>query len=142
MYGIRNLTHWNPWAELERIQTEFERGGVSPGSTLQSPAIDVWGDGDGLRLRALVPGVKPEDLEIGVEGDTLTIRGTIQGAGAPPEGRWIRRERAGGTFQRALQLPFTVDATHVTARLANGVLEMSLPRTAAEKPRRIPIQAT
>lgn len=141
MYGIRNLNHWNPWAELERFQAEFERGVPSLGATLQSPAIDVWSEGEGLRLRALVPGVKPEDLEITVEGDALTLRGTIAAAGAQAKDRWLRRERASGTFARSLQLPFAVDAEAVKARLANGVLEVELPRSAAEKPRRIPVQA-
>ncbi|MBL8862092.1 MAG: Hsp20/alpha crystallin family protein [Planctomycetes bacterium] len=142
MFSIRHLSPWNPWEELERFHAEFERGAQSLGSALQGPSIDVWSEGDDLRLRALLPGVRPEDLEVTVEGDQLTLRGTIESAGAPSEGRWIRRERMGGSFQRTLQLPFAIEADAVKARLVHGVLELELPRAAAEKPRKIQVQAT
>jgi HSP20 family protein len=140
MFSIRHLAPWNPWEELARFHAEFERGAPSLGSTLHGPGVDVWSVGDDLRLRALLPGVRPEDLEITVEGDRLTLRGKIEAAGAPSEGRWIRRERMAGTFERTLELPFSIDADAVKAQLAHGVLEMELPRAAAEKPRRIQVR--
>ncbi len=147
MYGIRHLHlrnpgSWSPFEELERLQASLERGGVALGGANSGPAIDVWSEGDTLRLRALVPGVKPEDLEITVEGDSLTIRGSNAATGPRNGDRWLLRERAGGKFARTLQLPFAVEADAVKARVANGVLEMELPRSAAEKPRRIPVQTT
>ncbi len=145
MYGIRHLhlrnpAAWSPFEELERLQASFARGGIALGGASAGPAIDVWNEGDTLRLRALVPGVKPEDLEITVEGDELTIRGTLAAEGPQSGDRWLLRERAGGKFARTLQLPFAVEADAVKARVANGVLEMELPRSESEKPRRIPIQ--
>lgn len=140
MYGIRNLTTWNPFGPLELLQAEFERGGLAASRAHAGPSVEVWSEGDDLRLRALVPGLAPEDLEIHVRGDTLTLRGKVDEAAADAAERWLRRERAGGSFTRTLQLPFAIDADGVKARLANGVLEMELPRSAAEKPRRIPVQ--
>jgi HSP20 family protein len=140
MFSIRHLAPWNPWVELEKFHAEFERGAASLTQDLHGPGVDVWPHGEDLRLRALLPGVRPEDLEVTVEGQRLTLRGTIQTAGAPSEGRWIRRERVGGTFQRTIELPFAIDAEGVKARLAHGVLEMELPRAAAEKPRRIQVR--
>lgn len=140
MYGIRNLTTWNPWGPLERLHAEFERNGRSLANVVAHPSIDVWSDGDDLRLRALVPGVAPEQLEIEIEGDQLTLRGRTANGGEQPNERWLRRERAAGAFTRTLQLPFAIDADGVQARLANGVLEMTLPRSAAAKPRRIQVR--
>ena len=145
MYGIRrihlpNPGTWNPFQELERFQAQIGRGGVAASVTNAAPAIDVWSEGEGLRLSALLPGVKPEDLEITIEGDELTIRGTVATSGPRDGDRWLRRERASGTFARTLQLPFAIDADGVKARLANGVLLMELPRSAAEAPRRIAVQ--
>lgn len=140
MYGIRNLTTWNPFGPLERLQAEFERGGLAASRAHTGPSVDVWSEGDDLRLRALIPGLKAEDLEIHVRGDTLTLRGKADDTQFAAGERWLRRERAGGAFTRTLQLPFAIDADGVKARLVNGVLEMELPRSAAEKPRRIPVQ--
>ncbi len=132
MYGIRNLTTWDPFGPLERLQAEFERSGLAATRAHNGPSVDVWSEGDDLRLRALIPGLEPEHLEIHVRGDTLTLRGQVDdGVGAAGD-RWLRRERAGRAFTRTLQLPFAIDA--------DGVLEMELPRSAAEKPRRIPVQ--
>jgi len=103
---------------------------------------EVVREGDGLRLRALVPGMKPEDLEITVQGDALTIRGQRAAGGQNAGERWLRQERGSGTFARSLQLPFAIHADGVKARLANGVLEMEIPRSAAEQPRRIQVQNT
>jgi HSP20 family protein len=139
MYSIRHRNVPEPWDVLDRVQAEFERMGAALENT-QSPAIDVWSEGDDLRLRALLPGVQPEQLEISVEGDALTLRGTRAEPGAGADDRWIRKERASGAFVRWLQLPFEVQADSVKARLANGVLEMELPRAETAKPRRILVQ--
>ncbi len=140
MYAIRNLDSWNPWAPLERLRAELERGGRSLGDVVCYPSIDVWSVGEDLVLRALIPGVAPEQLELEVRGEELTLRANVPGAGASTDERWLRRERGPTVFTRTLTLPFAVDADGVKARLANGVLEMTLPRSAAEKPRRIRVQ--
>lgn len=147
MYGIRHLrlqnpNSWSPFEEFERLHARLERGGVSLPSAPAAPTLQVWSEGDGLRLSALLPGVKPEDLEINVQGDALTIRGTRAASGAEDGERWLRHERSTGAFAHSLQLPFAIQADGVKARLANGVLEMELPRSAAEAPRRIPLQGS
>jgi len=144
MYGIRHLlqnpTAWSPFEEFERLHARLERGGVSLPSAPSAPTIQLWSEGDGLRLSALLPGVRPEDLEISVQGEALTIRGTRATSGAEDGQRWLRQERSTGAFAHSIQLPFAIHADGVKARLANGVLEMELPRSAAEAPRRIPVQ--
>ncbi len=140
MYGIRHPRQRQPFGPLERLQAEFERGGLHSLPTSAAPTLEVWSEGDDLRLRALIPGVAPDDIEISVQGDVLTLGGGVRDAEPRAGDRWLRRERANGSFTRTLQLPFAIDADGVKARLANGVLELELPRSAAEKPRRIPVQ--
>jgi len=145
MYGIRhsslrNPSSWSPFEEFERLHARRERGGVSFPSGPPAPTIHIWTEGDGLRLAALVPGMKPEELEITIQSEALTIRGTRPSSGPEGDERWLRHERGTGAFAHSLLLPFAIDADGVKARLANGVLEMELPRSAAEAPRRIAVQ--
>lgn len=141
MYSIRHRLARDAWDVLGQFQAEFERAGAALEGS-QTPAVDVWRDGDDLRLRALLPGVQAEQLEIAVEGDALTIRGTRAASDAGADDRWIRKERASGAFVRRFQLPFEIQVDGVEAKLAHGVLEMRLPRAEAEKPRRIPVQGS
>ncbi len=145
MYSIRHLrvrnpSSWSPFEEFERLHARRERDGVSLPSAPPTPTIHLWTEGDGLRLAALVPGMKPEELEINIQSDALTIRGTRPSSGPEGDGRWIRHERDTGAFAHSLHLPFAIDAAGVKARLANGLLEIELPRSPAEAPRRIPVQ--
>jgi len=88
-------------------------------------------DENGLHVRAVLPGVAPERLEIEVEGRWLTLRGTR----APD----ASEEDATPTFTRRLQMPFAIDGEASTAHLEHGVLTLSLPRPAADAPRRIAV---
>ncbi|MCU0521459.1 MAG: Hsp20/alpha crystallin family protein [Anaerolineae bacterium] len=103
------------------------------------PAMNVWTNPDGAIVTAELPGINPEDLEISVQGDTLTLRGN-RSADALGEGEaYHRRERGNGQFQRAFQLPFAVDAAKVEATYELGVLSITLPRAESDKPRKIQV---
>jgi HSP20 family protein len=102
------------------------------------PLINVFNDGEDFVLVAELPGVKKEDLDIQVRGDTLRIQGKKmvsydEGASAH------RRERAAGQFDRTLTLPAEVDATKVNAEYRDGVLTLRLPRAESAKPRTVTI---
>jgi HSP20 family protein len=102
------------------------------------PLINVFNDGEDFVLVAELPGVKKEDLDIQVRGDTLRIQGkkTI----AYEEHASVhRRERAAGQFDRTLTLPAEVDAAKVTAEYRDGVLTLRLPRAESAKPRTVNI---
>jgi HSP20 family protein len=102
------------------------------------PLVNVFNDGDDFVVVAELPGVKKEDLEIQVRGDTLRIQGkkTI----AYDESASIhRRERAAGQFDRTLTLPDEIDAAKVAAEYRDGVLTLRLPRVEAAKPRTVTI---
>ncbi len=102
------------------------------------PLINAFIDGDDFVVVAELPGVKKEDLDVQVRGDTLRIRGTK--TIAYDENASIhRRERAAGEFDRTLTLPDDVDAAKVSADYRDGVLTLRLPRAESAKPRNVTI---
>jgi HSP20 family protein len=105
------------------------------------PAMNVWTSQDGVVVTAELPGLNPDDIDISVASDTLTLVGKREGDECSGNVRFHRRERACGTFKRSLQLPFQVEAGTVKATFEKGVLEIVLPRAEADKPRKITIKA-
>ncbi|MBX9771589.1 MAG: Hsp20/alpha crystallin family protein, partial [Candidatus Obscuribacterales bacterium] len=88
---------------------------------------------------AEVPGISPEDVDISLLNDTLTIRGSRKPDSLKEGESRHRHERGYGQFTRSLQLPFGVNSEQVQAHVANGVLQITLPRAEAEKPRKISV---
>ena len=138
----------NPWTifdELESIQSDMNRllsGAEAPRRARAAyPPLNVWSTADGLVLDAEMPGVDPQDVEISVVGDELSLRGKVN-VQEPAAGETVlRRERPAGEFQRTLQLPFRANAGAVKATFKNGILRISIPRSEEEKPRKIAIEA-
>jgi len=132
------------WREMERLQREMNRvfDAFYP-SRLQAapgyPAMNVWTDEEGLVVTAEVPGVNPEDIDISVVGDVLTLTGERKPDQVKEDARYHRQERGYGKFTRTLQLPFLVDADKVEATFKDGVLTISMVRAEADRPRRIKV---
>jgi HSP20 family protein len=104
------------------------------------PATNVWTNEDGVVVSAELPGVTPEDIDISVVNDTLTVSGTRKPEEA--EGAtYTRRERGHGEFARTFQLPFHVQGDRVEATFDKGVLHITLPRAEEDKPKRIEVKA-
>jgi HSP20 family protein len=105
------------------------------------PAMNLWEDADFVYAEAELPGIKLEDLEITVTGDSqFSMKGTRQLV--EPKGvEWHRQERAFGSFDRAFTLPVSVDPSKVEARLENGVMTIKMAKSAAAKPRKIPVKS-
>lgn len=103
------------------------------------PAVNIYDDGESFLVRAEIPGVSKDSLDISARGDQLTIRGerVLEPVEAPAS--YHRREREGGQFRRTVTLPQPVDASRVRATYADGVLEVTLPRVAEAQPRKIQI---
>jgi len=141
-YGIRT-----PWREMERLQRDlnrlfsdsFSRAGGRVGPSY--PAINVWTNQDGAIVTAELPGVNPEDIDISVVGETLTLTGSRQPNALQDGEKYHRRERNFGKFSRTFQLPFQVVANKVEATFKNGVLHISLPRAEEDKPKKITIKS-
>lgn len=137
----RGIATWNPWSDLERMENEFERwfgGGRRPWSA-EFPAVNIWTNENDAVLLAELPGIDTDQLEITVKDDTVTLRGDRK-AGEPKEGMaYVRRERESGPFARTFTLPFKLDADKVSAEYHRGVLELRLPRSEKDKPRKIAV---
>lgn len=138
---------YTPWHEMERMRREMDRVFsnfyASPRArvTPSFPAMNVWTNQDGAVITAELPGVNPDDIDISVVGDTLTLTGSRQPEELKEGEKYHRRERGYGKFTRTFQLPFSVEGDKVDAMFSKGVLHLSLPRAEAEKPRKITIKA-
>lgn len=127
--------------EMQRLQDSLNRV-LSAGGANQPkefPLVNVWTSENGAIVRAEVPGIAPEDVDISLVHDTLTIRGSRTPEEVKEGESRHRQERGYGQFTRSLQLPFGVEADKVEAKFADGVLQITLPRAEAEKPRRISV---
>ncbi len=104
-------------------------------------AVDMFETDDHLVVKASVPGVKPENLDITVQGESLTIKGEMkEEQEEKQQGRYHVRERRQGAFSRVLTLPFPIQGDKVTATFDNGVLTLTLPKAEELKPRTIKVQ--
>ncbi len=103
------------------------------------PAVDIFEEADSIRIQAEVPGVKPEDVKISVEGSVLTINGTKHQTAEERTERVHRYERTYGAFERTFTLPATVDADKIRASYDHGVLAVTLPKVEKAKPRQIQV---
>jgi len=134
------------WRELNRLQRDMDRM-LSTGypSYLRSapsfPALNIWSNEDELIITAEVPGINPEDLDLSVVGDNLTLKGERKAEEMDENARYHRQERGYGSFSRTVQLPFPVDIDKVDANFTNGVLEITMPRAEADKPRKIAVKS-
>jgi len=136
----------SPWREMERLRREMNRllsGHVSGIAVAPGfPSMNVWTNEDGAVVTAELPGIDHKDIDISVNNDTLTVIGCRQPEELPKDATYHRRERGCGRFSRSFQLPFQVEAGKVSAAFERGVLQITLPRAEADKPRRIAVKTT
>jgi HSP20 family protein len=106
------------------------------------PATNVSETDESLLIRAELPGIRPDDLEVTVEGNTLTLAGKRETVEESEKVSFHRREREWGSFRRSLTIPVRVEADKVQARFADGILTVELPKAAAARPKQITVQAS
>lgn len=146
MFRRRFGTYASPWGEMERMRREMDRlFSTSPAYRLNPapayPAMNVWTNQDGAVVTAEVPGIDTEALNISVVGNTLTVSGNRTPYELREGETYHRRERGSGNFTRSFELPFGIEPGGVEAVYEKGVLQITLPRAEADKPRRIAIKA-
>jgi HSP20 family protein len=107
------------------------------GATL---ALDVYETDDNIIVTAPVAGVKPEDIDVSIVGNTLTIQGETKAEEREEKGSYIRQERRFGAFQRTVTLPTHVQAGKTEAVFENGVLHLTLPKAEEAKPKSIKVK--
>lgn len=143
--AIMRYKDWDPFRELTnvldwrpRLLTDWEI------SELRFPAVDVEEKGNAIVVKAEVPGIKPEDINIELHDNHLLIRGEKkeEREEKDEQKRYYFRERAFGSFARTISLTHEVDPEKVKADYKNGVLSVTLEKTEARKTRKIPIKTT
>jgi HSP20 family protein len=124
-----SLTRWDPFSELAELGTRLER--LIADNEIRrrewTPAVDLVRDNGHLVLRADVPGIKPEGIDIEIADGMLTLSGMHEEATEETEADYVRRERRYGAFSRRVTLPEGVDPKKVKARIEDGVLEVTIP---------------
>jgi HSP20 family protein len=131
---------------MDRLQGEMNRlfDAYTPARLRRAPgypAMNVWANDDGLVLTTEVPGVNPQDIDISVVGETLTLSGERMPDELKEGSRYHRQERGYGKFTRSVQLPFPVDVNAVEASFKDGVLHVAMPRAEEDKPRKITVKS-
>lgn len=138
----------NPLDELDRMRRQLDAmsGGQNSGDWPYAqgagvfPLLNITETAERYKITAELPGIRVEDLNLTVAGNTLELAG--KRAIAPEEGAaYHRRERKAGNFSRVITLPGDVDAEKVTAESRNGVLTVLLPKAAVARPRQISVKA-
>ena len=147
---MTNLTRYNPIGEAlslrQAMDRLFEDSFVSPLSWRtvaggQWPAIDIHDTPEEVVMTASLPGIKPEDVEITMVGQTLSLRGEFKADESIDKGRYLVQERRYGTFHRQIELPVRVQGDRAEASFENGLLTLRVPKAEEVKPRQIQIHA-
>jgi len=147
---MARLVRWEPFRELmslrEAMDRLFEESFIRPREAWLAPfgaetlAVDMYETPEDVVVRTALPGVDPEDVDVSVIGDTLTIKGESKAEEEVAEDNYIRRERRYGAFSRSLHLPTSVVANKATADFSKGILTLRLPKAEEVKPKRIQIK--
>lgn len=142
------LVRWDPFQELVAMSNRLNRTLNDPNTprtddTLGTwiPPVDVFEKHDHLVIRAEIPGVQKEDMDVRIDNGVLTLHGERKQETEIKEENAYRMERIYGMFTRSFSLPTTVDATKVTATYKDGVLELTVPKAETAKPKQVEIKA-
>lgn len=142
------IERWDPFREAislrdamdSLLQESFIRPATLQGHGGATLPLDVSETEDEFVVRASVPGMKPDDVQITVRGDTLTIRGESKAEEEKKGSHWHLRERRYGAFQRSVTLGTPVESDKARARYEHGVLTLTLPKAEQAKPRQIKVE--
>ena len=148
-----NIVRFDPFEDLTRLQREvnrlFEdnsrpaapRTAEHAAQRSWTPAVDIYEDANEIILRAELAGLKQEDIDIELTGDTLTIKGDRKFEDAEKRDGYVRVERAYGPFQRSFTIGVPVNADAVKAAYRDGILEIRLPKSEQVKAKKVQVTA-
>lgn len=146
----RSFADLTPWeSDLERLMDDFfdirargwwpERWSLSAVLEIEPPSLDSYEEEDDLVIKAELPGLEKENIEVNVADRTLTIKGEKKKQEEVDEENYYLSELSYGSFHRSLELPVEVEAEKATASLKNGILEVRLPKTEAARLKEIKV---
>ena len=144
---MSNIIRWEPAREMmtlrEAMDRLFDDAFTRPLSLRDAwsvPAIDMYQTDDEIVVKAALPGIKPDEVQINVTGEVLTLKGETKQANETKEKAYHIREQRWGAFERSIILPTEVVADKAKADFENGVLTITLPKAEEVKPKTISIK--
>jgi HSP20 family protein len=135
---MTNMVRWDPFSEFGSLRRAMDRvfDDFSPARTWRTNGevseltfpIDLYETGDSVVVKAVLPGINADEVDISVQGDALTIKGETKHQEEAKDGGWYRREIRYGAFSRTIPLPVRVDYNKADAHCKDGILTVKLPK--------------
>ena len=145
---MSNLTRWEPVREMMTLREAMDQlfddaftRPLSVSGVSATPVIDMYQTNDDVVVKATLPGLKADDVDITVNGEMLTLRGEFKQENEQKEASYHIREQRSGSFERSLRLPTDVKADKAKADFENGILTITMPIAEEVKPKSIMIKA-
>jgi HSP20 family protein len=147
---MASLIKWEPLSDLVSLRDAMDRlfedsfvpmRGLPAVFGAQGLALDMYETNDSVVVKSAVPGVKPEEIEITITGDVLTIKGETKTEEKVEKSNYIRQERRYGALQRSVQLPGSLVTEKAEASFENGVLTLTIPKSERSKPKTVKVEA-
>ena len=147
---MNHMIRWNRFRNTSNLQEQVNRlfessfpaKGEASALTTWAPAVDIYETENELVIKADLPEVNEQELDVRVENNTLTIGGERKFDDKVKEENYLRVERSYGSFSRSFSLPTTVNTEAIKAEYKNGVLTVELPKRAESKPKQVKINVT
>ena len=146
-----SMTRWQPFSELISLRQAMDKlfedsfvtsprflSTLGPGVTT---SIDMYHTANDVVVKLVLPGVKPEEVDITITGDTLTVKGETKAEEKIEREDYLYQEHRYGTFSRSVTLPGGLDSDKTEASFENGILALTIPKTEQIKPRQIKVEA-
>ena len=145
-----NIARFEPWTFVDLLRRDLERlsdprriaGNDHESVADWVPAVDIFEEKDRFLLRADLPGVDPEDINVSMDNGVLNVAGERRLEARSEDASAQRIERVAGRFFRHFTLPETTDAERITAKCSNGILEVAIPKLPEVQARRITVEAS
>ncbi len=146
---LQRRNHFSPFGDLRQMQENMDRMRRSLGASHHeggggieawAAPLDVVADGDDFVVRASLPGVAPDNIQVAIEDNVLTIRGETSSCFENTHASYLMRERRSGSFHRSLRLPDTVDQDKAEPRYEHGVLTVTLPKSEAKRAKQFDVR--
>ena len=143
------LQKWSPFSEFRHMHDSMNRMRHGSGWREGSNGVDSWAlpldvvqEGDNIVVHASMPGVEPENIDVTIENDVLTIKGETKIETEQKEGSYMLRERRTGAFRRSLRLPDTVDTDKAETKYENCILTVTISKVEAKKAKKLEVKAS
>ncbi|HUH96438.1 MAG TPA: Hsp20/alpha crystallin family protein [Anaerolineales bacterium] len=145
---MTNLIRWEPEREMMTLREAMDRlfddaftRPLSLNESWHGPAIDMYQTDNDVVVKAALPGLKADDVQINITGDTLSIQGEMKEKNETKEKNYHIREQRWGTFQRSVMLPTSIVSDKAKAEFEDGVLTITLPKAEEVKPKVVTVKA-